>query len=425
MLYDQEPKTGVEEGSENAKEESYSFMKETIKSSRKEHLIQVVRMAIGGLVFGIFACCGFFVLKPWVESTFYNETETVNIPEDDEVSEAVSQDVHTEAEDTEILTAQSYEEIMKSMYGIVEEADRSIVTIEVKQTEITAEGESDPKVSITGVIAADNGRQFLIMAEDSICDEGDKWFATFADKKQYAVLLKTRDKSRGIAIFSIERANMQASTKGSVKVCELGNSNYVLRGDIIIALGSMFGYQGGVGYGIVSSTEHEIAFADGNCKVIATDIEVAASGSGVLINQDGELIGLIKNSIWETEASKTANALAISDLKAVLEMMLNGEEVPYIGVHGTTVTDELAKEQGIPSGLYVTAVDADSPAMYAGIKVGDVIQEVNGIETTNLNNYERAVLNCDAGSEIKIKAKRRGAEEYVDVSMNVAIGSKK
>ncbi|MBO5460695.1 MAG: serine protease [Ruminococcus sp.] len=420
MLYEQEPKSGVEKAPEEAMEDSYSFMKETIKSGRKKHLMQAAKMAVGGLLFGIFACCGFFALKPWVEDTFYEETPSVNIPEDAEIEETASQDIEATQSKETILTAESYEEIMESMYDIVEEADKSLAIISTVEENEGAEG-----ISISGVIVADNGEELMILAEDDICDESAAWTVTFDDKKEYNISLKTRDKSRGIAVFSVDRASLSSETKKAVEVCELGNSNFVSRGDVIIALGNMFGYEGGFDYGIVSSVEHEVTFADGTCRVIATDIETVSKGTGILFNQSGQMIGLIKRDIWQEAESKTANAYAVSDLKAVLELMLNGKSVPYFGIYGTTVTEEIAEEQKLPEGVYVTSVEGDSPAMQAGIQVGDVIQEVDGTDIMSMNSYKKTILQCEEGEEIKVKAKRRGAEGFVDVSFTVMTGSKK
>ena len=265
--------------------------------------------------------------------------------------------------------------------------------------------------------------EYLLLSDDSICEESSEWTATFVDNKQYMIQLRKRDKNRGIAIFAIGKSTLKSETKKALKVSELGNSNIVQRGNVVIALGEMFGYEGAVGYGIVSSVEHEITFADGFCGIIATDIEMAASGSGVLVNQSGEIIGLITNDIWKEE-SRTANALAISDLKAALQLLLNGNGVPYIGIYGTTVTEEIAEEQEIPTGFYVTRVEGDSPAMQAGIQVGDIIQSIDDSKVMSLSAHQRSVLGMEVGKEIKIKAQRRGADEYVKVDFKVMVESK-
>ncbi len=420
MLYDQEPKTKAEQGSEETKEESYSFMKETIKSSRKKDFLQITKMAFGGLLFGIFACCGFFALKPWAERTFYNETATVSIPEDEEIENEEVAEIISEAP---ILSAESYEEIMQSMYDIAQEAEKSLVNIQSIQEGTLEEGEQET-YRTTGVIVADNGLEYLVLTDDSICEEAETWNVTFVDNKEYKVQLKKRDKTRGIAIFSVHKSSLKSETKNALKVSELGNSNIVQRGNVVIALGDMFGYEGAVGYGIVSSVEHELACADGFCGIIATDIEMASSGSGVLVNQSGEVIGLIKNGIWKEEENHTTNALAISDLKAALQLLVNDKGVPYVGIYGTMVTKEIAEEEGIPEGFYVTSVEGDSPAMQAGIQVGDIIQSIGDSEITSLSAYQRNVLNTEIGKEVKIKAQRRGAEEYVKVDFKVMVGSK-
>ena len=82
-----------------------------------------------------------------------------------------------------------------------------------------------------------------------------------------------------------------------------------------------------------------------------------------------------------------------------------------------------AKEQDMPAGIYVTQVNADSPGMAAGIQNGDVLQEVSGEKLSNLLSYEKAVLDCKVGQNVKIKGKRRGAGGYVDIDFNVVIGS--
>ena len=207
-------------------------------------------------------------------------------------------------------------------------------------------------------------------------------------------------------------------------MAELGNSNISVRGDLVIALGQMFGYENGVGYGIISAKEWDHDYADGQCGVIATDIAASADASGVLFNQKGQAIGLVKSGILGEGASASANALAVSDMKQVMGLLLNGEAVPYTGIFGTAVTDELSEEKKIPKGLYVTNVQADSPAMKAGIQNGDVILEVGDASVTGIISYEKAVLEHKAGEIVKVKGQRLGSGGYVDVDFSVTMGSR-
>ena len=203
----------------------------------------------------------------------------------------------------------------------------------------------------------------------------------------------------------------------------MGVSHLTNQGDIVIAVGNMFGYADGITYGMISSTEYKATLFDGEYDVLATDIPAESGGTGILFNIDGEVVGIISSSVWTESGNSMVNAYAISDLKSTIELLANGQSVPYIGVYGTTVTAQISEEQGIPAGVYVVDVDPDSPAMAAGIQIGDVICGVSGEDTGSIMSYQRAVLETKTGEQVRFKGKRLGAEGYVDVDFTVTVGS--
>ena len=275
-----------------------------------------------------------------------------------------------------------------------------------------------------GVIAADNGQELLILADDCVCESAVEWAVTFQDGKEYQASLKKRDRNSGLAMFSVRHGDIKDSTWSEIKVSALGNSNLVKQGDTVMALGNLFGYADGMGYGTVNSTDYKTTFFDGECDILTTNIPAEEQGTGVLFNMEGQVIGLIPESVWNGNESSMANAYAISDLKSIIELLANGESVPYIGVYGTTVTSELKEEQGMPSGVYVVDVDPDSPAMAAGIQSGDIIYAIENKNIVNIGSYQSAVLKMKAGQQILVEGRRIGAEGYVDVDFTVTVGSK-
>ena len=88
------------------------------------------------------------------------------------------------------------------------------------------------------------------------------------------------------------------------------------------------------------------------------------------------------------------------------------------------MTEKLAGEQGIPKGIYVREVEADSPAMQAGIQNGDVITEINKTDITSITGFHKQITEAGTGTQIRIKGQRRGADGYVDVTFDVTVGSK-
>jgi serine protease Do len=427
MPNDENPQVESETAPQEPKEETFSFLQETIKPkpvTRTKILTQLTRVGIYGLIFGAFTCLGFFALKPWAESKFQESPKTVTIPEDEEDDTTQTEDPVTAQEVTPVLNEDSYKEIMRSMYNVAKEADKSVATIQSTSPDaVLSENGSGTEGSVTGLIAADNGQELLILCDNSVCANAESWTATFADGSQYEVGLKKQDKNSGFAVFSIQRGQITTTTWNSVQVASLGNSNVTIKGDVVIALGNTFGYADGLGYGIVSSNAYEQTMADGQRSVLATDIPAEQGGTGILFNLKGEAVGMIDSDIWGKTEGNTAKALAISDLKSTIELLVNGESVPYVGVYGTTINDTIAKEQEMPAGVYVTEISPDSPAMGAGIQSGDILQEVSGAKVSNTLSYEKAVLSCKVGENIKIKGKRRGANGYVDIDFTVTIGS--
>lgn len=431
MPYDEDPKQnqdqGLEEQKEEPKEEQFSFLQETIKPkpvTRRKILTQLVRVGIYGLIFGTFACLGFFALKPWAQSQFQGNPKTVTIPEDEEPEADQAEDTTTEAVVAPTLDAESFQEMMKSMFDIAKEANKCVVSIQqIEENPVLSVDGSGTQGSVAGIIVGDNGQELLMLCDNIICKDADKWNVTFADNSEYSISLKKQDKNSGLAVFAIPRRNVPSSTWNNIEVAALGNSNLTTKGDVVIALGNTFGYADGVGYGIVSSNEYLETLADGQRRILATDIAASAIGTGILFNLSGEVIGMIDPGIWGESETNTAKALAISDLKSIIELLVNGESVPYIGVYGTTINDAIAKEQDMPTGIYVTQVQTDSPAMSAGIQNGDILQEVSGAKLSNYLSYEKAVIDCKVGQTIKIKGKRRGANGYVDIDFSVVTGS--
>lgn len=423
----------MEERKPEDERESFSFLQETIKPkpvTGGQIALQIVKMAVYGLIIGVAACCGFYALRPWAEETFHEEAQEVTLPNDEE-PEPEPPEAEEAAEEPEPqpepvipeFNADSYREMMQSMYATAKEAEKCVVYVRREKEEEARNG-AGAHTGTAGLLVADNGQELLILSDNSVCEGAERWAVVFPDHTRHPAKLVKQDGNRGLAVFGIDRASVADTTWNVIQIADLGNSNISVRGDLVIALGQMYGYENGLGYGIISAREWDHDYADGQCGVIATDIAASSAASGVLFNQKGQVIGLVKSGILGEGASASANALAVSDLKQVMGLLLNGEAVPYTGIFGTAVTDELSKEQKIPKGLYVTNVQADSPAMKAGIQNGDVILEVGENSVTGIVSYEKAVLECRAGEAVKVKGQRLGSGGYVGVDFTVTMGSR-
>ena len=94
----------------------------------------------------------------------------------------------------------------------------------------------------------------------------------------------------------------------------------------------------------------------------------STDGSGILVNLDGEIVGIIAQS-YSAKGNNVVTGIAISQIKKLIENLSNNVSRAYIGIRGQDVTEELSDKTGIPKGVLISRVADDSPAMMAGMKV--------------------------------------------------------
>lgn len=403
--------------------DSYSFLKETIKKpplDKKMVLLKILKVAGLGLVFGLMACIGFTAAKPWADEHFGSTKTSVTIPKDvQEEEEEASQEEKTQTE-TPVLTIENYRQMINEMKAITANTEKSIVTIEgIPETSDNSQsGETHKEYS--GIIVADNGVEFLILTGDSIFQKGSSVKATFYDGNEVTATLKQQDRYLGIAVYAVEKSSLSQNTAIQSKVAVLGNSNLVSEGDPVIAVGAPFGSDGGTGFGMISSTGNQKYLCDGQYQILETDMVSVDGASGVLVDLNGEVIGLIDQE--EEGTSGVLSAFAVSGLKEEIELLSNGVSIPYLGVNGTEVSDTVADSQDMPKGVYVSSTMPDSPAMQAGIQSGDILTEIEDTKIYTLKGLREELIDYRQGRQITIQGKRRGSDGYVDIRFEVTLG---
>ncbi len=416
---EQKPREETEEGYPE-----YSFIQETIKKEKGAVRKGLFRMAGFGLVFGVSACVSFSALKPAMDSIFKENPEKVTIPAEEEPAEDIPEETEPEEVVQQTLDADSYRQMQRSLTSIAVKANRSVVeVVGVEETLDWMAETSDYKTSVSGVIVADNGRELLILGKSSVVKGAQKLLVIFNDGSSCPAVLKKSDGNLGLGIFAVNRSEIKDATWAQIETAVLGSSNAVSKGDVAIVIGKPFGYAGAMGFGSIASGKNTLDLADGQYRLINTDIAGSKNGSGFIVNLQGEVIALIDQGTAEEGSTELVTGYGITDIKTVIEQLSNGKGVPYIGIYGVDVTEEI-EEQGIPKGLYVKNVDADSPAMAAGIQSGDVIMSVGDINVQTYTAYHQALTASSVGSEVKITGQRQGADGYVDIEFNVTIGSK-
>lgn len=416
-----------QEESEMNETPEYSFLQEVIKDEvggtgkRKKRILRKIGV---GIFIGLVACFTFSVFKPWVESRISGNPDEVTIPRD--TKQTAENEADRSGEDGNGQKKDNYSKSVKSLSDVAKKGKRSVVSLlvltgaTIGNKEFVSESQS-----VSGVLIADNGQELLILGPTMEVGETQQIQATFCDGKKYRVTEKKSDANLELTIYAVKESQLEEKTAKSIRLAALGSSYEVKKGDTTVLLGMLFGQGDAVGYGVLRSSTEKAERADGTYHILGAELAGFTGGSGIMFNRQGEVIGIICDAAGEDAKEELMHAYAISDIKDVMQFLANGESVPYIGIHATDVSENIAEDRRIPRGIYVDKVEADSPAMRAGIQSGDVLTAIGGTDIENFEQYHELLMEEKEGTHLLIKGYRRGAkDQYVAVHFNATVGNK-
>jgi serine protease Do len=239
-----------------------------------------------------------------------------------------------------------------------------------------------------------------------------------AKATEIKVIMSNQKEYKGRSLGSDPRSDLaviKIDIKEKLPDAKLGNSEDLMIGETVIAIGNPFGLTHTVTTGVVSAIDRSVRAEDRIYRhFIQTDASINPGNSGgPLLNIDGDVIG-INTAIYQ-KAQGIGFAIPINKTKRIVKELLRAGEVqpPWLGLDLQELTPELKRHFTLPAGgggVLVSDVYGDSPADRAGVKRGDVVLVVEGTVVTTLSDYQDALAEFTTGDRITLKLFRRGKE---------------
>ncbi|MEM1320409.1 MAG: Do family serine endopeptidase [Bacteroidota bacterium] len=270
----------------------------------------------------------------------------------------------------------------------------------------------------SGVIISPDG---YIVTNNHVIEDGKNIEVTLNDNRKFTAKLIGSDSSTDLALIKIKEEDGLA-----LPHLMFGNSDSIRVGEWVLAVGNPFNLESTVTAGIVSAKGRSIDILEDMYRVesfIQTDAAVNPGNSGgALVNTNGELVGIntaiiTRSGRYEGYSFAIPANLAskvIRDLKD-FGMVQRG----ILGVNIEEVTDELAKDIGLPAveGVYISRVNPNSGAEDGGIRRGDVIIGINGVKTGTIPQLQEQVARFRPGKSIEVQYIRKGKSYKTDVTL--------
>ncbi len=270
----------------------------------------------------------------------------------------------------------------------------------------------------SGVVIDPSG---FVVTNNHVIEGADQVKVSFPDKREFEAEIVLKDARSDLAVLRI------GDKRERFTAIDLGDSDALQVGDVVLALGNPFGVGQTVTHGIVSAVARtQVGITDYQF-FIQTDAAINPGNSGgALVDLSGRLVG-INTAIFSRSGGSQGIGFAIpvNMVRGVISSAQGGSSVvrrPWLGAKLQAVTPEIAEGLGLkrPAGALVASVTPKSPAARAGLKTGDLVVAVDGQPVDDPNAFDYRFATKLLGGQVQLGIVRSGRESRLAVALESA-----
>ena len=267
-----------------------------------------------------------------------------------------------------------------------------------------------PSIGSGFILSADG----YIITNAHVVDNASRVTVKLSDRQELQADVIGSDKRSDIALLKVKAKNLPAVKIGSSKQLRVGQG--------VVAIGSPFGFEHSVTFGIVSALRRSLP-SDNYVPFIQTDAAVNPGNSGgPLFDLEGNVVG-VNSQIYTDGAGFIGLSFAVPIELAmdVIEQLKEDGRVTrgWLGVYIQEVTQDLAKSFGLerPQGALISGVLPDSPASHAEIEVGDIVLQVNDKDLSEVVQLPHIIGSMQPGEKAVLGILRKGDKIKLKVTI--------
>ena len=419
-------------------EEKYKFIKEQIRPQRKKYVIyltkKVLETVVSAIIFGGVAGVVFWNVNNGLgggQSSQDKGITSVEYPATVQGKQANTAapvnnntiDTDTQQGDSDDLTVlEERNRASKRLSAVGDRFAASLVSIVNKKDKpVWPDEERNSAGAVSGMLLKETARYYYILTSGHLA--GLEFIdVEFEDGEMVKAAYVSSDSSTGLSVFYIDKRDVSEKRRSKIVIPEFGSTISIPTGSNIIIAGAPNGVMYSVMTGNVIKSGIEMPITDNVISLFATDILYTSSSNGIVLNTKGRVIGFVTNLYERATGSNNIGFIGISSILGIINSMVKGENIPYLGISGYDVDKNTAAEHNISEGIYLTSVYSGSPAYSGGIRVADVITQIDGRDVVSLSVLHNILKDHDAGDSINVTVSRKSGKKNNSKKLTVRLG---
>lgn len=360
-----------------------------------------------------------------VQSEFAGESSQVQTStQPDEKGDTTASVVTPEPEE-EKTTAENLDKLSADIIEVAKTVRKSMaMVIGVTEDKDWFNQTYENQGQLSGLIVAFQNSSYYILTEYRVVKDVNRIMVTFVDGTTSEARFVKSDTATGLAVIRVDANDVPKSTRQTIAPVEMKRHTMAKQGEAVLAIGSPMGYADAMAAGMVTSVDNLKSVTDNAYHILYTDIPACEDGSGILVDMDGGIVGIMAQQLLDTRELGMMTCLPFSELVESIEKLCNNEKMVYLGVNGQDISTTVSGKTGIPKGIWVDSVDNDSPAMETGIQAGDVIVKIGDAQISTLKSLHSVLNQNKPGDKITLYVMRQSVEGYVEVPFEVTVSGR-
>ncbi len=326
-------------------------------------------------------------------------------------------------QDKPIVSSQVLSQFEQELTAIVETVSPSVVTIFATQEVSGVEVPFPFPFNIppqerrslgSGVIIEYKKSKFYILTNSHVVQNARAIRVRFDRHTEKRARIVGTDPKTDVAVIEVDDKDIPNPEN---RVAKLGDSDKLKVGQLAIAIGNPYGLERTVTVGVISALRRTIGITQYE-SFIQTDAAINPGNSGgPLVNIRGEVIGI--NTAILAEGQGLGFAIPINLAKWIADQLIAKGKVTrgWLGIVIQDITPDMVESLGVREGVIIAQIMPGSPADRGGLKVGDIVVEVDGQRVGEVRELQFKIMRTEPGKEINLKVVREGKETNLKIKV--------